>query len=583
MQKKIIALFWKYSEPYAWKRNTLLVNVMLVTLLGGFIGPLIISGIFNQLQSGTLTLASSGHIIIAYALCQLYAESFGWRFNLWLIWTFESAAQRDLYHDVFRKLEHESARFHANNFTGSLVSQSTKLMSSFERFWDTIVFQIIPVTTGVLAAVIILWTQFWQYSLFLFVLSVSFAIAVFLGNRIMHPRNIAEASASTAMNGYLADVVANASVVQAYAQEDTELARAMKKATTWRQKNLHVMSGFIGVSFIYSIIDVIILVAAIVFAVYASEQKLISAGLVYLALSYTSTVVRQLWEMNSIMRNYNRVMGDANDMTEILDKPIEVINMSEETLRVAKGAISFQKMKFTHDNGEGVKIFNDFSLEIPAGQRVGLVGHSGSGKTTLTKLLLRFSDIDGGTIRIDGQDIAAYSLQSLRSNIAYVPQDPMLFHRSLRENIAYGKPDATDDEIIAAAKQANAWEFIETLKDGLDTTVGERGVKLSGGQRQRIAIARALLKDAPILILDEATSALDSESEKLIQDALATLMKGRTSLVIAHRLSTVAKLDRIIVLQHGRIAEDDTHLNLLRREGVYATLWKHQSGGFIKE
>jgi ATP-binding cassette subfamily B protein len=212
-----------------------------------------------------------------------------------------------------------------------------------------------------------------------------------------------------------------------------------------------------------------------------------------------------------------------------------------------------------------------------------VVGHSGSGKTTLTRLLLRFSDIESGAIMIDGQDIGNVTQKSLRESIAYVPQEPMLFHRSLRENIAYGKPNATMKEITAAAEKANALEFIKKLPDGFETTVGERGVKLSGGQRQRIAIARAILKDAPILVLDEATSALDSDSEKLIQDALSKLMKGRTSIVVAHRLSTIAKLDRIIVLEDGQIAEQGSHDELLKQKGTYAKLWAHQSGGFIEE
>ncbi|OYW42452.1 hypothetical protein B7Z28_01505 [Candidatus Saccharibacteria bacterium 32-45-3] len=228
-------------------------------------------------------------------------------------------------------------------------------------------------------------------------------------------------------------------------------------------------------------------------------------------------------------------------------------------------------------------MFKQFNLSIPAGQRVGLVGQSGSGKTTLTKLLLRFSDIQKGAITIDDQAIETVTQSSLRKAIAYVPQEPMLFHRTLEENIKYGNPDANREQVIEAAKRAHALEFIEKLPEGLDTLVGERGIKLSGGQRQRIAIARAILKDAPILVLDEATSALDSESEKLIQQAFTELMKDRTSIVIAHRLSTIAKLDRIIVMDNGAIIEDGTHDELLAKKGQYAKLWAHQSGGFIEE
>jgi ATP-binding cassette subfamily B protein len=269
-------------------------------------------------------------------------------------------------------------------------------------------------------------------------------------------------------------------------------------------------------------------------------------------------------------------------MTEILALEPTVSDKSTARLRVAKGKITFKDVIFAHSEADE-RLFDGFSLEVKPGERIGLVGHSGSGKTTLTRLLLRFSDVEKGIIAIDGQNISEVSQQSLRKNIAYVPQEPMLFHRSLRDNIAYGKPSANDKQILQAARQANALEFIEKLPEGLDTMVGERGVKLSGGQRQRIAIARAILKDAPILVLDEATSALDSESEKLIQDALTKLMKGRTSIIIAHRLSTIAKLDRILVLENGSITEQGSHADLLKQKGTYAKLWAHQSGGFIEE
>jgi ATP-binding cassette subfamily B protein len=343
------------------------------------------------------------------------------------------------------------------------------------------------------------------------------------------------------------------------------------------------MRGVMGISAGWEVLMVCFNVGALIFAVLASEQHLLTAGTAYLLLTYTLNVSRQLWSINGVIRSYNRLMGDANDMVEILNTPIDITDASTTSLVVPQGNIRFDNMTFTHDDGEGVQIFNNFSLDIQPGQRVGLVGHSGSGKTTLVRLLLRFSDIASGKISIDGVNIAECSQESLRGAISYVPQEPLLFHSSLRENIAYGKPGATDAEVEEAARQANAHEFITGLKKGYDTLVGERGIKLSGGQRQRIAIARAILKDAPILVLDEATSALDSESELLIQSALTKLMKGRTSVVIAHRLSTIAKLDRIIVLEDGKIAEDGTHEELTKKNGTYAKLWAHQSGGFIEE
>jgi ATP-binding cassette subfamily B protein len=279
-----------------------------------------------------------------------------------------------------------------------------------------------------------------------------------------------------------------------------------------------------------------------------------------------------------MLRDINQGFGDAHEMTLILDEESSVLDAPRaKKLKVASGTIDFNQISFTHADGNS-PVFSDFSLSVKAGERIGLVGQSGSGKTTLTKLLLRFADVQVGEVLIDGQDITQVTQESLRRSIAYVPQEALLFHRSIRENIAYGKLNATDQEVIRAAKQANAWEFIKDLPNGLDTLVGERGVKLSGGQRQRVAIARAIIKDAPILVLDEATSSLDSESEGLIQDALYRLMKGRTAIVIAHRLSTVAKLDRIIVLKNGQIVEDGPHAKLLRSDQEYAKLWNHQAG-----
>jgi ATP-binding cassette subfamily B protein len=583
LQKEIIKLFWNYSKPYAKRRWFAILNNSLTVLVAFFLAQFFLAQLFGRIQAGDITLDASWPLIGSFILAQVYGEIIGFKLTMFATWTFETAAQRDMYRDIFQKLSSESIDFHANRFGGSLVSQANKLNGAFERFWDTVVFQVVPVTTSIFAATIILSFYYWQYALFLFLLSVTFAVVVFMGSRFMRLLNLREARASNKMTGLLADMITNVTTVKSYGSESEELDSATVNANKWRQKSLASMRGFLKVSTGYSALNVTITTGALIFAIVASEQKAISIATVYLALTYTFTVARQLWDINGIMRNYNRILADAHDMTEILNSPVHIVDQTNSALQVEKGQLELAGVSFAHDKGKGEKVFKRFNLTIPAGQRVGLVGHSGSGKTTLTRLLLRFSDVDSGKIIIDGQNIATVTQQSLRDAIAYVPQEPLLFHRTLRENIAYGKPDATEEEIREAARQANALQFIEMLPEGFDTMVGERGIKLSGGQRQRIAIARAILKDAPMLILDEATSALDSESEKLIQESLTRLMKGRTSIVIAHRLSTIAKLDRIVVLEKGKIVEDGTHAELIKLGGVYSTLWSHQSGGFLEE
>lgn len=582
MQKQIIALFWSAAMRYPFRTFAALIGSILSAFIGSFVGPFIISRLLEQLQAGSLTLEAAWPLITLYAVAEIYGQLVGWRINLFFTWTMETAAQRDMYRQIFKALTDQSLAFHADRFGGALVSQTTKLIGAFERFWDTIFFQVMPSLTSIIAATTILSFIFWQYALVLATAAIIFISAVIIGSRFMLKRNKDEAQANTDVNAHVADVVTNVMTIKSHGREDEELEGLSKKTAVWRKKSLSTMRGFLAASSVYSSIISLLNISALVTAIWATDRHIISIGTVYLAITYTFIVARQLWEMNSIMRNYNRLMGDAHDMTEILQLTPDIQDVSTAQLHIKKGEITFSEMRFTH-GGADEPLFEGFNLKIKAGERIGLVGHSGSGKTTLTRVLLRFSNLDAGKILIDNQDISKVTQGSLRKSIAYVPQEPLLFHRSLRENIAYSKPDASEDEIRHAAKLANALEFIEKLPDGLDTMVGERGVKLSGGQRQRIVIARAILKDAPILVLDEATSALDSESEKLIQDALSRLMKNRTSIVVAHRLSTIAKLDRIVVLDNGKIVEDGSHDELLELGGTYASLWTHQSGGFIEE
>lgn len=583
--KEIFRLFWKTSVPYKHRRNLAIFFAMLTLVVTIFVGPLIIAQLLSIIQHNQLHDAKNLWTLIAlYSVSGLWSSVIGWRLVLYLVWTFETAMQRDLYAQCFSKLTNQTLFFHSNKFGGSLVSQTNKLVGAVESFWDTIIWSVLPLVVSLVGSIIVLSTLLWQYALFLLIFSIVFSLVVYYGSKPMAKLTKKEAKSSNKLNGQLADVISNVLAVKSSGAEATEQKFFTKTVNSWRNSSLDVMRGFLKVSTIYSSINMVIKIGAIAFAVYAAQNDLVSVASVYLIITYTGSVAHELWNMNGIMRNYNRIIGNANDMVEILQTPTTLIDKSNSKLKVANGEISMDKVTFTHDEGQGDTLFHDFSLDIKPGEKIGLVGASGSGKTTLTKLLLRFADIDSGKITIDGQDISEVTQASLRAKIAYVPQEPLLFHRSVRENIAYGRPDATDAEIEEAAKKAGAYDFIVGLKDGFDTMVGERGIKLSGGQRQRVAIARAILKDAPILVLDEATSALDSESEALIQKSLETLMKNRTSIVIAHRLSTIAKLDRIIVLKNGKIVEDGSHDDLInKKRGVYAKLWARQSGGFIEE
>jgi ATP-binding cassette, subfamily B, bacterial len=300
------------------------------------------------------------------------------------------------------------------------------------------------------------------------------------------------------------------------------------------------------------------------------------------AFTYYSNATRIMFEFNQIYRQLESSLTEAAQFAELLlTRPTVLDPIAPEPLLAQASDVRFERVTFAH--GGGLPLFTGLDLAVPGGTKLGLVGRSGGGKTTLTRLLLRMMDVDEGRILIGGQDISKLRQSDLRSLIAYVPQDPAMFHRTLRDNIAFARPHATDAAIYQAAQAAHVTEFVDALPDGFDTMVGERGVKLSGGQRQRVALARALLRDAPILLLDEATSALDSESETLVQQALWRLMEGRTALVVAHRLSTVARMDQLVVLDRGQIAEKGTHQELLRRGGTYARLWQHQSGGFLDD
>lgn len=547
------------------------------------IAPLFVSRLLVTITNGSATLHSSAWLLFGYIIILFLGDVIAIRLSIAMAFLTETKMQKAIARKIMQHLSHKSLGYHSNRMTGGTISNATKLNGAIERFWDTIMFTALPIVTTIVSVCIALGFLFWPYAVILFILSSLVIALIIQAQSAIAPSSRRVTEASSAMTAKLADVVSNIAIVKAFAKEDFEQENYDKQISVWQSAISQEMKKVLLMTGSFSVMMTVLNGAAFFIAIIATEHHLANVGTIYLVIVYTLNVVLQLWSVSNATRNYIRVIGDAGPMITALNEPIEIHDSPDaKNLQTKDAHIKFNAITFTHE--ESIEpLFKNFTLAIKPGERVGLVGHSGSGKTSLTRILLRFSEIERGTITIDEQNIANVSQTSLHQAIAYVPQDPMLFHRSLRENIAYGKPDASDEEIFEAAHQANALDFIKQLPHGLDTTVGERGVKLSGGQRQRIAIARAILKDAPILVLDEATSALDSESEKLIQSSLEKLMKNRTSIVIAHRLSTIAKLDRIIVLSNGNIAEDGTHHELIAHGGVYAKLWSHQSGGFIEE
>lgn len=586
---QIIHYYWKHARKYKGHLLGIAIFIPAAVLLLGFLPSLFVSHILQRISSGHFThgqlWASFGTQLLLYAGSLLLSGVILWRVAVYFVWKLEVSVVHDIYVEVFDHLMSMSANFHSNRFSGSLVSQTNKLATAYVTFADAVCFETFTLLLAfVFTFVILLPTVPWVAAA-LIAFAIIFVSTAFRVSRGVRRLRALEAAAETRHTGYLADTITNIMAVKSFAGGRMEHQRFNDITNKSKNASLDVMFATMRQDAIFGASNITIGIISLIMAVAGVVLFNATIGTAFLVITYTSGITQRTWDfVRGTLRNFNRAFGDAQDMVAILAIEPEVKDPPHpEPARIRHGEIEFDHMQFTHPESRTDDVlFGGLDLRIAAGEKIGLVGHSGSGKSTLTRLLLRFSDVDGGEIRIDGQNIARVAQDDLRRHIAYVPQEPLLFHRSIRENIAYGKPGATEAEIVAAAKKAYADEFVHMLPKGYDTLVGERGVKLSGGQRQRIAIARAILKDAPILILDEATSALDSESEKLIQAALWELMKGRTAIVIAHRLSTIQKMDRIVVLEDGNITEQGTHAELLKQGATYAKLWAHQSGGFIE-
>ncbi len=480
-------------------------------------------------------------------------------------------------------LTKRSIGYHSNNVSGKLVSDVNDYPQACIQLYNNFFINLLPFALGVVGGTLLISIHSWQLGLIMGLMSASIIIWALWRSKMRSSVRKERHASIKAVISHISDTITNMPAVKSFAMEEVELKKHRKMAAELKRLRLRDWidvavdgSNRFAMVMLFQFIFILYLVTAI-----RNDPSLLGIGI--FAFSYSITLLSKLFQLNDILRTIEDALLNASTITVAMREATEIVDINDSQLKLTEGSIDIQHMSFAYPDAPNDLVFDNFNLSVAGGEKIGLVGSSGGGKSTLMKLLLRFDDVTSGSISIDGQNIAEVTQKSLRGYVGFVPQEPLLFHRSIRENVAYGLLDASDEQIIEASKQAYAHEFILKLPKGYDTVVGERGVKLSGGQRQRIALARAILKDAPILFLDEATSALDSESEKLIQKALEKLMKHRTVIVIAHRLSTIRGMDQIIVIDDGKIVESGTHNELLKQNKHYGKLWRHQSGGFLED
>ena len=499
-------------------------------------------------------------------------------YDFWAI-ALEMNIQEWINNSFLQKLQYHSYKFFSENMSWSLISKFRKGVSAFEKLSDIFSWQILPFITNVTIILIIIGVQNIWISIWIFIVILIFTRLQYVLYKYIHPYQEKANALDSEQGGLLSDLIINNHTIKLFASEKKEERKYAKlnyDTAHARKIQYHKSIWIWGSS---AAIWIILEIGIMYLAIRMWWNGTISLGMIVLLQTYILRLIDFLWGIGQTLRHTFIAISEASEILQIIDTPHEIQDKSSKKLKLQHGAISFNNVNFSYGESQ---IFHDLNFHIKPGERVALVGESGSGKTTITKLLFRLYDIQKGEILIDDQNIAEVTQESLRSSMSMIPQDPILFHRSIRENIAYGKPNASDEEIIAAAKMARCHEFISHLKEGYETLVGERGIKLSWGERQRVAIARAILENKQIIVMDEATSALDSESEFLIQEAIEELMQNKTLLIIAHRLSTIMKMDKIIVMNQGKIAEKGSHKELLAKDnGIYKKLRNIQSGGFI--
>lgn len=580
----VVRAFWNGIKPKKMWVSFLVFCIVAANIVA-IITPLFYKQFFDVITTSNdrNALAPKLFLIVFYVLFFNLLQWFFYRLATIANVKYQMNTIASLKQQAYNYLMHHSYSFFTNNFVGSLVQKVNRFARAFERLSDNLVWNLLPLAVKLVAIFVVVSLINQWMAIVILIWAAAFLLfnITFSNWKLQYDVKVAEIDSKT--TGYLADTLTNQNNISLFAafKKESEGYKGITNEQARMTKFTWSLDAIIeaGQHFLGVVIEFVLFF----FALKYWQQGIVTVGVFVLLQAYVIDLIHQLWGFTRIVRDTYQSYADAKEMVEMLKLPHEISDVpNPKKLTVLKGEIEFRNLDFSFN--ETRKILENINIIIRPGEKVAIIGPSGAGKTTFLRLLLRLYAPTAGKIFIDGQNITSVTQDSLHTNVAMVPQDPVLFHRTLADNIAYGKEDATKEEIERAAQLAHCDDFIKELPYQLETFVGERGIKLSGGERQRVAIARAILKNAPILVLDEATSSLDSHSEMLIQDALVNLMKDKTTIVIAHRLSTIQKMDRIIVINEGRIIEEGSHNDLLaKKDSLYYKLWALQAGGFLTD
>ena len=584
LPKRLLPFFWYFvrQQPLSFAIFYLapIAEVLESTLIPYSI-KLLIDALVSYSGERSQALSALAHPLWLYS-ASLLGMIIIFRLQNWLQAYALPRFQSNIRMTVMDYLLSHSHRYFTNHFAGSLANKVSDLPRSLDGIHQTICWSVITSIAVSLGTLILMSTISVVCATILGLWGIIHLSIVIFFSRKTGALAKTNAEDKSILSGTIVDSLSNMLSVKLFARKKHELHYIGQKQTTEQKSNKSLMLATNLLRFWMDIFVTLMLGGLLYGVIWGWQHGAVSAGDIAFVLLGSTGIMNQMWSLGNVIPDLFRNIGVARQALSLLSIPHEITDLPDaKPLQIKRGEIAFESVSFRYHGTP--HIFQDKEVLIEAGSKVGLVGFSGSGKTTFVQLILRLYDIESGKIVIDNQDIKTVTEDSLHASIAMIPQDTALFHRTLLENIRYGRLDATDQEVMIAAQQAYCEEFIQALPDGYQSLVGERGIKLSGGQRQRIAIARALLKDAPILILDEATSALDSVTEKYIQASLNLLMQGRTTIIIAHRLSTLSEMDRILVFDRGRIVESGHHKQLLEMNGHYAKMWAMQAGGFLPD